>query len=331
MTQATPGRRRGFLTGGGELGQLIDRHDWSATALGPIDLWPQTLRSSVALMLRSAVPMVMLWGPHGVMIYNDAYSVFAGGRHPRLLGSRVREGWPEVADFNDHVMKVGLAGGTLSYSDQELTLFRSGQAEQVWMNLDYSPLLDEEGRPAGVLAIVIETSAKVRAERRVASERERMQQMFQQAPGFMAVLSGPRHVFDLANPAYQQLVGHRDVVGKPVREALPEIGGQGFFELLDNVYRTGETFAGGALPATLQRDPGGPVEQRYVDVVYQPLLSDDGAVSGIFVQGCKQNRPCATARRSSGRLRRRCPTTSGRPRPTACCTGSTSRCLTTAA
>ena len=68
--------------------------------------------------MRSPVPIVMLWGEDGVMIYNDAYSVFAGGRHPQLLGSRVREGWPEVADFNDNVMKVGLAGGTLAYRDQ---------------------------------------------------------------------------------------------------------------------------------------------------------------------------------------------------------------------
>ena len=109
-----------------------------------------------------------LWGEDGVMIYNDAYSVFAGGRHPRLLGSKVREGWPEVAAFNDHVMKVGLAGGTLAFRDQELTLYRNGEPEQVWMNLDYSPVLDENGAPAGVIAIVVETTERVLAERRQA-------------------------------------------------------------------------------------------------------------------------------------------------------------------
>jgi hypothetical protein len=84
------------------------------------------------------------------MIYNDAYSVFAGGRHPQLLGSKVREGWPEVADFNDNVMKVGMAGDTLSYRDQELTLHRSGAAEQVFMNLDYSPVFGEGGKAGGL-------------------------------------------------------------------------------------------------------------------------------------------------------------------------------------
>jgi PAS domain S-box-containing protein len=98
------------------------------------------------------------------MIYNDAYAVFAGGRHPQLLGRKVRDGWPEVAPFNENVMRVGLAGGTLSYKDQELILHRSGRAEQVWMNLDYSPVLDENGRPAGVIAIVIETTERVLAD-----------------------------------------------------------------------------------------------------------------------------------------------------------------------
>ena len=93
----------------------------------------------------------------------------------RLLGSAVREGWPEVADFNDNVMKVGLAGGTLSYRDQELTLFRSGAPEQVWMNLDYSPVIGESGEPIGVIAIVVETSEAVRVTRRLRENEARLQ------------------------------------------------------------------------------------------------------------------------------------------------------------
>ncbi|MFC7554406.1 PAS domain S-box protein [Pseudoroseomonas wenyumeiae] len=153
-----------FLAGGGEVARLISAFDWSATPLGPMSGWSSTLKSTIGLILRSPVPIVTLWGEDGVMIYNDAYSGFAGGRHPRLLGSKVREGWHEISDFNDHVMKVGLAGGTLAYRDQELTLERDGQPEPVWMNLDYSPITDESGRPVGVIAIVVETTAKVRAE-----------------------------------------------------------------------------------------------------------------------------------------------------------------------
>ena len=153
-----------FLAGGGALGALIQDRDWSSTRLGPIAGWSATLRTTVGLILRSPVPIVTLWGPDGIMIYNDAYSGFAESRHPALLGSKVREGWAEIADFNDNVMRVGLAGGTLTYTDQELTLERHGVPECVWMNLDYSPILDEDGVPVGVIAIVVETTGKVRAE-----------------------------------------------------------------------------------------------------------------------------------------------------------------------
>ena len=152
----------------GETGRLIADHDWSATPLGPVEGWPQNLRIALGMVLRSPVPIVMLWGEDGIMLYNDAYSGFAGRRHPALLGSKVREGWPEVAEFNDNVMKVGLAGGTLAYRDQELTLNRNGGPERAWLNLDYSPVPDESGRPAGVIAIVAETTERVLAERRQA-------------------------------------------------------------------------------------------------------------------------------------------------------------------
>ena len=162
-----------FLAGGGATSKLIATHDWSES-LGRMESWPSSLKTTVGILLHSPVPIVLLWGEDGIMIYNDAYSVFAADRHPQLLGSKVREGWPEVADFNDHVMKVGMAGGTLSYRDQELTLHRSGAPEQVFMNLDYSPVFGENGQPAGVIAFVVETSLRVGAERKVQQNEARL-------------------------------------------------------------------------------------------------------------------------------------------------------------
>ena len=100
------------------------------------------------------------------MIYNDAYSTFAGGRHPYLLGSPVELGWPEVAEFNRHVVDTCLAGGTLSYRNKLLELLRDGVPEDVWLDLYYSPVADDEGRPAGVMAMVVETTEYVISERR---------------------------------------------------------------------------------------------------------------------------------------------------------------------
>lgn len=146
----------GFMGLAGELSRRIATFDWAATPIGPISDWPVSLRHTVAMMLPSPVPIVLLWGPEGVMIYNDAYAEFAGGRDSHLLGSNVLDGWEEVAEFNANVMKVGLAGGTLSYRDFMLTLWRNGQPEQVWLNLDYSPVPGDDGTPAGVIAFVVE-------------------------------------------------------------------------------------------------------------------------------------------------------------------------------
>jgi len=114
------------------------------------------------------------------------------------------------------------------------------------------------------------------------AQRDRVHAMFKQAPSFMALLSGPEHVFELANDAYCSLVGPRDIIGRPVREVLPDVTGQGYFELLDKVYKTGEPFKGEAMSVRLQR--GGHEEERFLHLIYQPVFID-GQVEGIFVDG----------------------------------------------
>lgn len=150
----------------GEMAGRIRAFDWSLTDLGSFDAWPKSLRSAVQMMLASPLPIVMLWGRAGYMVYNDAYSEFAGGRHPYLLGSPVELGWPEVADFNRHVVDTCLAGGTLSYRNKELVLLRNGVPEDVWLDLYYSPVADDTGCPAGVIAMVVEKTDHVISERR---------------------------------------------------------------------------------------------------------------------------------------------------------------------
>jgi PAS domain S-box-containing protein len=134
------------------------------------------------------------------------------------------------------------------------------------------------GQIAGALATVD-------AQLSEAAETERLRQLFEQSPSFIAILRGPEHRFELVNPGYRQLIGHRDLVGKTVREAVPEVEGQGFFELLDNVYTTGKPFVGQSMPITLQRTPGAAPEPRFLDFVYQPMRGADGVINGIFVEG----------------------------------------------
>jgi PAS domain S-box-containing protein len=116
-------------------------------------------------------------------------------------------------------------------------------------------------------------------------ENERIRRLFDQAPGFIAILRDADHKFEFVNRAYDDIAGGREVIGKTVREAFPEIEGQGFFELLDGVYRTGERFVGTAMPVRLARGTGGSLDLRYVDFVYEPVVGETGKPVGIFLQG----------------------------------------------
>lgn len=270
-----------FLRSPGEMAVFIASFDWSSTSLGPIDGWPPCLRTITGFLIRSPAPIVLLWGPEGVMIYNDAYSEFAGGGKPGKLGSKVKDGWPEIADFNANVMAVGLAGQALSYRDQELTLIRGGRAEPVWMNLDYSPVLDDNGQPAGVIAIVIETTARVLADRRAAAEQERQRQVMRQMPGFVAILTGPDHIYEYVNDAYMKISERGDFIGRRFRDVFPDIAGQGFYELLDRVYEAGE----GVVSRNMELQLQGSDQLQYIDFVFEPIRDGAGNVSGIFIGG----------------------------------------------
>lgn len=280
-----------ILPGGGEMGELTRQYDWSKTSTGPISEWPGSLCTAVNIMLQSPVPIVMLWGADGIMLYNDAYSIFAGKRHPKLLGSKVVEGWPEVADFNRNVMKVVFKEGkTLSYENQQLTLHRNNVPEEVWMNLTYSPILNETGAPAGVFAVVLETTAKIHAQRKQAqaeaelrAEREYLHSLLMEAPAVIAVLHGPDHVYELANPLYDEIIGHRPLLGKPIREALPELEGQGIFEILDEVYRTGKPYHGNEVRLEVDRTGEGILSEIFLNFIYQPSRDSQGKVNGILV------------------------------------------------
>ena len=182
-------------------------------------------------------------------------------------------------------------------SDPDYLAYLGLMAGQVSSSLSGARVYDAERRRAQTLAEAVAlreaaADALAQANRQLTSEvalrtqeRDRLRGLFEQAPSFMALLQGREHSFAFANKAYMQLVGHRDVVGHPVREALPEIDGQGFYELLDNVFDTGTPFVGSNLPVQLQRAPSGPMEERFVNLVYQPIVDSAGRVEGIFVDG----------------------------------------------
>jgi PAS domain S-box-containing protein len=304
----------GWPRGGGALGDLLRRWDWAATALGPVGHWPARLRAAVDLALGCAFPMVVLWGPDLAQVYNDGYRAVMGDKHPAGLGQATRECWPEVWHLNAPIYARVRDGETVTLEDSLYPITRHGHPEDAYFTLCYSPLRDEAGDVAGVLVTVFETTAAVRG-RAVEAERARLaaalqatqtrllEEVFRRSPAFLHVLRGPDLVFELANDAYYQLVGHRELLGRPAFEALPEAGGEGFQERLAHVLATGEPFVGHELPVTLARTPGAPPEERLIDLVYLPLPDADGAGARILGYGIDVTDQVGTRRRAEAALR----------------------------
>jgi two-component sensor histidine kinase len=239
---------------------------------------------TVRLILNTGHPMFIWWGPDLIQFYNDAYRQTMGAeRHPGALGQRGRECWEEIWHIIgpqiDHVMS---GRGSTWNEDALVPVTRHGRLEQAYWTYSYGPI-DFEGGVGGVLVVCTDVTEQHIARERLRGDSERLRSLLEQAPGFMAMLRGPDHVFELTNASYRHLVGDRNLIGRPVREAIPEAAGQGFFELLDGVLSSGEPFVGKRAPLTL--GSGEDARTVFVDFVYQPIFEANGEVSGVFVEG----------------------------------------------
>ncbi|GAC1477988.1 MAG: hypothetical protein NVS1B4_21390 [Gemmatimonadaceae bacterium] len=284
-----------LFAGPGEMRSLCRALDWSATPLGPVEQWPLSLRTVVATLLASRHAMFLFWGPELVQIYNDAYrlSLAEGGRHPRALGMRGADFWTEIWDIIGPQIAQVMAGGEATWHEDHLVpIHRNGRIEEVYWTYSYGPAFGDDGQVAGVLVVCQETTARVLTARRLevlnrelAEDRSRLAAAFQQAPSFLAVVRGTPPVFEFVNDAYYQLVGHRELLGRPVFDAIPEAREQGFEAILEGVVDTGQPFVGREVSVMLSRTAGAALEERIVDFVYFPLVEADGTRSGAIAHG----------------------------------------------
>ncbi len=180
--------------------------------------------------------------------------------------------------------------GKVAMTGEPIRVVEGSEAMGRWFDVNAFRVGGKESKKVAILFNNITERKQAETERerllrQLETERAKLAYLFTKAPAFVATLQGPEHVFELTNPAYLQLIGHRDVIGKPIREALPEIDGQGYYELLDNVFQTGVPFIGRELSVQLQWEPDTPLENRFVDFVFQPIFEGDGSVSGIFAHG----------------------------------------------
>jgi PAS domain S-box-containing protein len=162
-----------WLVGGGEIGARIRAHDWSRTPLGPIQAWPQSLRSALSICLGSRFPIVLYWGADRVVLYNDAYAEILGKKHPWALGRACREVWSEIWDVIAPMLDGVVASGQATWSDDQLLLLeRRGYPEECYFSFSFSPVGGAGRQVEGVFTAVIETTRRVLGERRLRTLRD---------------------------------------------------------------------------------------------------------------------------------------------------------------
>lgn len=270
-----------------------------------------------ALFAAAPTPYVLLDPDLRVVWGNDSYFNVVGREKDTLIGRNLLEEFPAPVDsLPDQLLRASFQKVLSTAQSDHLPLIpypikaANGQIEERFWSATHTPIIDANGKVEFILQNTMDVTDLYRDEQlssveniperatllqraeAVSTKNLALEQMtsffqsaFDQAPSFMAILNGPDHIFRNVNQSYKDLVGARDLVGLTVREALPDLAGQGFYELLDQVYTSGNPVSVKGMSAELRFVPNGKTAQRFVDFIFHPLKDEAGASIGIFVQG----------------------------------------------
>ncbi len=287
---------------------------------------PQTLEFFRAVFEASPNPYALLNRDLRFVAVNPAYAQVTGASQAAVLGRRpeeltpAAEGHPDAPTLRRVLDSMRRVLETCARDVLPLVAY----GDRLW-STTHSPIKAPDGSVAYVLQHTVDVTeverpaaadanaeaALARAERMQArnvalgSSLRRLEEVFAQAPGFMCYLRAPHYTFELANDAYKHLVGRETLLGLRIKDALPEIGEQGFVKLLQQVVEEGRPYVGKAQRALLRRGPDGPLEEFFVDFVFQPIFGPDGVADGVLVQGhdiTAEHRARAEAQRALAQL-----------------------------
>jgi PAS domain S-box-containing protein len=263
---------------------LLASFDWTATALGDSQAWPQLLKTSISICLGSKFPAMILWGAQMIQIYNDAYKELIGLKHPHAYGAKAkdvwRDLWPEIGPMLNSVLKDG---ESFLLENRPFLLNRKGYDEQRYFTFSYSPI-HNDSHVEGIFVSVNDTTELNLSNENLRKLRDKhLRDLFVQAPIALSILRGPDHVVEIANEEILKLWGKTfdEVINKPVFEAIPEARNQGYEDLLNGVFTTGKRVVIHESPITLIRY--GKQENFFIKLTYEALREEDGKISGIMV------------------------------------------------
>jgi diguanylate cyclase (GGDEF)-like protein/PAS domain S-box-containing protein len=275
---------------GDDMAERVRLHDWASTGLGPTEAWPDDLRLAVGILLALPIPAMLLWGKQQTIFHNDAFARLLGNRCAELLGACYREQWPA-----DLALAAPLDAMVANYQSgvfpqQPLPIVRSGKLEQRLHSVSCSMVPDRKGAPGGLLMLLHDIGGDAPGQRPGpgAMHAERMQlldEVFRRSPSFVHVLGGPGYTIEFANEAYCKLVGRRELLGRQLFEAVPELLSVSYEAILAGVRATGQPHVGREQPVMLARAPGALPEERFLDLVYSPLTDASGRNAWLLGYG----------------------------------------------
>lgn len=266
-----------FIQGGGEMGALVRNYDWSRSPVGIPETWPQSLRTTLGILLHSAFPMFLFWGKELICFYNDAFRPSLGidGKHPSI-GKKGNEVWPEIWHIiYPLINQVMTTGEPVYFEDSLVPFYRNGKIEDIYWTFSYSPAYGDDGEINGVFVTCTETTQKVEQVKKLVESDQRFKNLIHEATVGIIVLNGEDHEVEIVNEFYGKLIGKttRELLGKKLFEIIPEAKDH-FKPILDKVRTTGESVYLNDYPYFVFS--GEEKIEGYINLVYHQHTDIDG-------------------------------------------------------
>lgn len=269
------------------MGELMRNKDWKQHSFGAPANWPQSLRTTLSIILNSRFPMFLFWGPNLICFYNDAFrpSLGTNGKHPEILGAPGKDAWPEIWEIIKPLIDTVLTTGEPTWNeDQLIPIYRNGRLEDVYWTFSYSPVADETAKITGVFVTCTETTEKLLYLDKLSNAAKRYQQLVNEAVAATAIFTGRELVLQYANDAALKIWNQdRTAIGKPLLKFLPELEGQPWPDQLLKVLETGIEYI--QEESLVYFKKGTTIEPSYFDFSYKPLKDDLGTNSSLLLTG----------------------------------------------